>query len=78
MRAKKWQLIITFAATTAAMAFERAAKTQDLPGRLIPVPTVIQAGCGLAFCLEPAERTAAQALLDEQGLAAEGIHEIWL
>ncbi len=78
MRARKWQLIITFASTTAAMAFERAAKTQGIPGRLIPVPTVIKAGCGLAFCLEPAARTAAQQLLAEQGLAAEGIHEIWL
>ncbi len=78
MRAKKWQLIITFASTTAAMAFERAAKTQGLPGRLIPVPTVIKAGCGLAFCLEPAARAAAQQLLEEQELAAEGIHEIWL
>lgn len=42
-------LIITFPTTTAAMAADRFCTEQKLPGRLIPVPQEITAGCGLAW-----------------------------
>ena len=55
MREKKPALIATFATTTAAMAAECFCLTQALPGRLIPVPREITAGCGLAWKAPPEE-----------------------
>ena len=41
-------VVITFASTLDAFAFEDAARAAGLPGRLIPLPTGIAASCGLA------------------------------
>ena len=49
MREKQPALILTFASTTQAMAVERFCGQNQLPGRLIPVPKEITAGCGLAW-----------------------------
>ena len=49
MLKKKPTLIITFATTTQAMAMEKFCAQQNLPGRLIPVPREITAGCGLSW-----------------------------
>lgn len=56
MREKQLALVITFATTTAAMAAERFCIAQGLPGRLIPVPREVTAGCGLAWKAPPGER----------------------
>ena len=47
-RQKKPKLVVAFNATTAALAFEDACKL----GRLIPLPSEIRAGCGLAYCVD--------------------------
>lgn len=49
MRVKKKYLLIIFSSTTQAMAMEAFSREQGLPGRLIPVPQNISAGCGLAW-----------------------------
>ena len=49
MREKKLWLIITFHTTTAAMAMEAMCAAKNLPGRLIPVPREITAGCGMSW-----------------------------
>jgi len=49
MRIKTLSLIITFHTTTSAMAMESACMQAGLPGRLIPVPREITAGCGMAW-----------------------------
>ena len=49
MREKKPALILTFASTTQAIAAEKFCAQHQLPGRLIPVPKEITAGCGLAW-----------------------------
>ena len=49
MREKKPDLIVTFPTTTDAMGMERMCAENQLPGRLIPVPREISAGCGLAW-----------------------------
>ncbi|MBM6869537.1 DUF3343 domain-containing protein [Pseudoflavonifractor phocaeensis] len=49
MREKKPALIVTFPTTTDAMGMERMCAENQLPGRLIPVPREISAGCGLAW-----------------------------
>lgn len=63
MLKKKPTLIITFATTTQAMAMEKFCTQQGLPGRLIPVPREITAGCGLSWKARPEDRqTLLQAL----------------
>ena len=56
MLQKKPTLIITFATTTQAMAMEAFCHAQGLPGRLIPVPREITAGCGLSWKAKPEEK----------------------
>ena len=68
MLKKKPTLIITFATTTQAMAMEKFCTGQNLPGRLIPVPREITAGCGLSWKALPEER---ELLLRE--MAAAGL-----
>lgn len=46
-------VIVTFAHTLDAFAFEDAARASDVPGRIIPLPTGIAATCGLAWKLPP-------------------------
>ena len=56
MLKKKPTLIITFATTTQAMAMEKFCGENNLPGRLIPVPREITAGCGLSWKAQPEDR----------------------
>lgn len=49
MRIKHEYVVITFNNTTEAMAMEKYCSEQLLPGRMIPVPQEISAGCGLAW-----------------------------
>ena len=57
MREKKPSLIVTFHTTTAAMGAEKLCMSQGVPGRLIPVPREITAGCGLAWKAAPEEES---------------------
>lgn len=45
-------VVMTFESTHQAIAFEAAAQALRLPGRLIPLPQAISAGCGLAWLFE--------------------------
>ncbi len=49
MKEKRLYTIITFSHTTEAMAFEKRCMAESIPGRLIPLPVKISAGCGLAW-----------------------------
>lgn len=69
MKAKKETLVITFHTTAAALKMEREAKDAGLPGRLIPVPREISAGCGLAWATEPENQADFQALVERVGIA---------
>ena len=48
-RVKKLYHVITFHTTTHAMAYEKKCMEENIPGRIIPVPREITAGCGLAW-----------------------------
>lgn len=54
-REKKPALILSFENTTEAMAVEKYCTGNKLPGRIIPVPREITAGCGLAWKALPEE-----------------------
>ena len=64
MRQKKKQLVIAFATTSQALAAESLFARMQLPGRMIPLPPQIDAGCGLAWKSE-----ALLAALERAGLS---------
>ena len=68
MRQKKPTLIITFATTTQAMAMEKFCMENGLPGRIIPVPREITAGCGLSWKAKPEEQQLLTDKLTEAGM----------
>ena len=76
MLKKKPALIITFATTTQAMAMEKFCARQNLPGRLIPVPREITAGCGLSWKARPEEKERLISALAEAGMKWTECHII--
>lgn len=78
MRAKTLRSVVTFQTTTAAMAMETACAAAGLPGRLIPVPTQITAGCGMAWSAPAEAEAALKAFIAEKGLAASGFYLMML
>lgn len=75
MRKKELKLIITFHTTADAMAMEKACKEAGAPGRLIPVPREISAGCGLSWCAELSSREILLKLMSQVGIEQEALHE---
>ena len=75
MRKKELKLVVTFHTTADAMAMEKACKEHDVPGRIIPVPRVISAGCGLAWCAELDEREQIADIMKQVGIQEEDMHE---
>ncbi|MCQ2509147.1 MAG: DUF3343 domain-containing protein [Lachnospiraceae bacterium] len=71
---KQERVVITFKTTTMAMAMETACKKQQAPGRLIPVPKSISAGCGLAWSAAPEDKELLCRLMEEQGITPQEIH----
>ena len=76
MREKKLQCVVTFKTTTQAMAFEEVAKKAQLGGRLIPLPRVIAAGCGLSWREDPQAKNLIGELLNKHHLEYDKIYEI--
>ena len=78
MRQKTLTLVVTFHTTTAAMAMETACAAAGLPGRLIPVPREITAGCGMSWKAEIADRPVLEAFVKEKGITVAGWYELML
>ena len=76
MRKKEERFVVTFATTTGAMAMDRACQAAGLPGRLIPVPREITAGCGLAWKAAAEQEEAVTAALEEAGIKYGGVYRI--
>ena len=79
MREKKPFLIITFSATADAMALEKYCLAHQLPGRLIPIPREIHAGCGLAWKTLPKEENRFKTVLSDAEVRCEAmkILDLW-
>lgn len=71
MRAREQRLVVTFHTTTEAMAAEKTYKQNRIPGRLIPVPLQISAGCGLAWSAPAEEEDRVRECMEELGLSWE-------
>ena len=69
MRRRRPVLVIAFSSTEQALAAEALFTNSGLPGRMIPIPSQISAGCGLAWKAEPEQRQALLAALDAAGAA---------
>lgn len=51
MRQKELKTVVTFHTVTEAIAMETACMKEEIPGRIIPVPREIKAGCGLSWVM---------------------------
>ena len=58
------------------MAAEKSCKEVNAPGRLIPVPTQITAGCGLAWMADVEEKETILQVFAQNQIDTEGIYEI--
>ncbi|HHT44465.1 MAG TPA: DUF3343 domain-containing protein [Fastidiosipila sp.] len=75
-REKTTKLVLTFATMTDAMAADSVLGSEL--GRIIPVPSEIHAGCGLAWCADPAKEEAIFEKIAAHHLTFEGKHHIAL
>lgn len=78
MRTKTLKPVVTFATTSDAMAMEAAAREYGIPGRIIPVPSEIDAGCGLSWCAGMDEKEALLVGIAEHNIPYEGLFEVLL
>lgn len=60
---------MTFSTTAGAMAAEKVFKQNQIPGRLIPVPGQISAGCGLAWSSPPKEQEQVRSCMEQSVLS---------
>ena len=72
IREKSLKRIITFHTTTDAIGFERYCMENGIPGRLIPVPGEISAGCGMCWMVPLEKAEAADRLAEEGIMKTEG------
>ena len=75
MRKKELKLVVTFHTTADAMAMEKACKEYQVPGRIIPVPRAISAGCGLSCCADLGDREQIVDMMRKAGIEEEEMHE---
>ncbi len=68
-REKRPTLVVTFPTTAAAMEAERRCQERNLPGRIIPVPREITAGCGLAWKAPPEAEARIRDVFQGEGLS---------
>ena len=79
MRAKEACYVLLFHTTADAIAFEKKAGETGFPGRLIPLPRAISAGCGMSWKLTKKEAPEQmQELLDSFEIEYEEVYELQL
>ena len=76
MREKQERYVVTFRTTAGAMAMERACRDTGVPGRLIPVPRTISAGCGMCWAAPKEARTAVEQLITRERLDVDGLYTV--
>lgn len=64
MRAKRPYIVLSFRTTVEAMAWEKHCEAEAIPGRLIPLPKELSAGCGLAWRMLPEDWQTWRARID--------------
>ena len=72
------KVVVTFPNMTTALAMEAACKEDGIPGRIIPVPNQISAGCGFSWCADAGEKQRIEAYVAEKKLLVSAVHLIEL
>ena len=78
MRTRQTYVVLSFRTTLEAMEWERQCLSADIPGRLIPLPREISAGCGLAWSAPPDARAAVEQAVAALNAAVDGYYELLL
>ncbi|MCD8316482.1 MAG: DUF3343 domain-containing protein [Eggerthellaceae bacterium] len=78
MRQKRPYSVFSFKSNTDALAVEALGKSGKVSGRIIPLPSEISAGCGLAWRCDPDEAQGVIKELERAGLPYEGVAEVYL
>ena len=78
MRTKQNYHLLTFHTTTAAMAMEDYCHEHGIPGRMIPLPQEISAGCVLAWRMRPEEYAQEKDRIEASGIKVERHVELML
>lgn len=73
---KESKLYITFYTTAEAMATESACRENNLSGKLVPVPRVLSAGCGIAWECSPILKPRLLELLEKEDIEWEECEEL--
>lgn len=68
------ELVLTFSATSKVILAERTLLDAGLVVRVLPLPSVIRAGCGLCLRLAPASGDEALRLLEFAGASPEKLY----
>lgn len=76
MRERHRQLVITFARAAEAMKMDILSDGSDVGGRVIPLPSELSAGCGIAWKAELSERERLLAFMDEKDIRWEAVYEM--
>lgn len=70
------ECLATFETTHMALLFEKACRGIGLPARIVPVPRLISASCGLA-CTYPCEsEDSVKRLCAEKNIETAGFHQV--
>lgn len=77
-RTKKEYIVLSFASYDEAMEMESFCRAGQIPGRLIPLPPQVSAGCGLCWRMEPQEWEEASDCIRTQGPGFTGAHTVRL
>ena len=78
MREKQPRFVVTFRTTAEAMAMEKRCREAGVPGRLIPLPRAISAGCGMCWSAPREAREVVEDLVMEAHLDVDGIYQVVL
>ncbi len=69
------EYIFTFSSTNHAILGESLLLAQSLPVKVMPLPGVIQAGCGLCLRLPPAHLELGRTTLAQGNVPLQGIYQ---
>lgn len=78
MREREESVLVSFRTTAGAMAMEDHCGRDGIPGRLIPIPSFVSAGCGFGWKAPKRERERILEYMKAQGLGYERVGEYLL
>ncbi len=73
MNSKEKNLFVTFYTTAEAMAIEQSCSDNNIEGKLVPVPRVLSAGCGVAWKGRPEDIDITTQILKDNDIEWEEI-----